>query len=220
MRRIQAKLVRYEKALSPLVINHQGQFPAVTITYNLAPDITLERAQGAIRQAIAELYLPDTLLPKVDIASIGACAFFMEAFDSTAIVQVLPQMGRDFSVSPVELSLGLTVYMLTTASMTTTIGWMCDRWGARAVFCVALVLFGAGGAWRHVDARTSPSVSAPDRRLCDSRGARPGNAATPAAGDTRRWDTAGSAAAAARPTADRPSGLAAPLRPVDAGPLD
>src|SRR4051794_3464071 len=52
---------RVEKALSPLVINHQGQFPAVTITYNLAPDVTLERGQAAIRQAIAELHLPDSL---------------------------------------------------------------------------------------------------------------------------------------------------------------
>jgi multidrug efflux pump len=54
-------VARVEKALSPLVINHQGQFPAVTITYNLAPDVTLERAQAAIRQAIAELHLPDSL---------------------------------------------------------------------------------------------------------------------------------------------------------------
>ena len=54
-------VARVEKALSPLVINHQGQFPAVTITYNLAPDVTLERAQQAIGQAIAELHLPDSL---------------------------------------------------------------------------------------------------------------------------------------------------------------
>ena len=54
-------VARVEKALSPLVINHQGQFPAVTITYNLAPEVTLERAQQAIRQAIAELHLPGSL---------------------------------------------------------------------------------------------------------------------------------------------------------------
>src|SRR5439155_4652547 len=52
---------RVEKALSPLVINHQGQFPAVTITYNLAPEVTLDRAQGALDKAIAELHLPDSL---------------------------------------------------------------------------------------------------------------------------------------------------------------
>jgi multidrug efflux pump len=56
-----SSVARVEKALSPLVINHQGQFPAVTITYNLAPNVTLEQAQNAIRQAIAEMHLPDSL---------------------------------------------------------------------------------------------------------------------------------------------------------------
>ena len=56
-----SSVARVEKALSPLVINHQGQFPAVTITYNLAPDVTLERGQQALRQAIAEMHLPDSL---------------------------------------------------------------------------------------------------------------------------------------------------------------
>jgi multidrug efflux pump len=54
-------VARIEKGLSPLVINHQGQFPAVTITYNLAPNVTLEQAQRAIDRAVAELHLPDTL---------------------------------------------------------------------------------------------------------------------------------------------------------------
>ena len=54
-------VARIEKSLAPLVINHQGQFPAVTITYNLAPDVTLERASAAIERAVAGLHLPDTL---------------------------------------------------------------------------------------------------------------------------------------------------------------
>ena len=33
-------VARVEKGLSPLVINHQGQYPAVTITYNLAPNVS------------------------------------------------------------------------------------------------------------------------------------------------------------------------------------
>jgi multidrug efflux pump len=56
-----SSLAKIEKGLAPLVINHQGQFPAVTITYNLTPDVTLERASAAIERAIAELHLPDTL---------------------------------------------------------------------------------------------------------------------------------------------------------------
>ncbi|MBI3434600.1 MAG: efflux RND transporter permease subunit [Proteobacteria bacterium] len=54
-------VTRVERSTSPLVINHQGQFPAVTITYNLAPDVAIEAASDAIAQAVAEMHLPDTL---------------------------------------------------------------------------------------------------------------------------------------------------------------
>ena len=54
-------LIRVDKGLAPLVVNHQGPFPAVTITYNLKPDTTLDEATQAIRQAIAELRMPDAI---------------------------------------------------------------------------------------------------------------------------------------------------------------
>jgi hydrophobe/amphiphile efflux-1 (HAE1) family protein len=54
-------VARIEKTLAPLVINHQGQFPAVTITYNLAPNVTIEAASRAIDKAAAELHMPDTI---------------------------------------------------------------------------------------------------------------------------------------------------------------
>ena len=54
-------VARVEKGIAPLVVNHQGQFPAVTITYNLAPDLPIETATQAIQQAVTELHLPDTL---------------------------------------------------------------------------------------------------------------------------------------------------------------
>ncbi len=54
-------IAHVERTIAPLVVNHQGSFPAATITYNLAPDMPLEVASSAIRQAVAELHLPDTL---------------------------------------------------------------------------------------------------------------------------------------------------------------
>lgn len=54
-------LAHFERSLSPLVINHQGQFPAVTISYDLAPGTSIEQASDAILQAVAELHIPDTL---------------------------------------------------------------------------------------------------------------------------------------------------------------
>ena len=54
-------VIRIERGLAPLVINHQGQFPAVTISFSLAPDVTIEQATRAVDRAVAELQVPDTL---------------------------------------------------------------------------------------------------------------------------------------------------------------
>src|ERR1700674_2714630 len=44
-----------------LSINHQGQFPAVTLSFNLAPNIVLSQAVQAIRQAETDLGMPASL---------------------------------------------------------------------------------------------------------------------------------------------------------------
>jgi multidrug efflux pump len=43
------------------VINHQGQFPSATVSFSLAPDVTIDEATQAVDRAVAELHLPDTL---------------------------------------------------------------------------------------------------------------------------------------------------------------
>jgi len=54
-------VARIERGLSPLVVNHQGQFPSVTISYNIAPNAKLEDVTNAITQAVAELHMPDII---------------------------------------------------------------------------------------------------------------------------------------------------------------
>jgi hydrophobe/amphiphile efflux-1 (HAE1) family protein len=56
-----SSVVQFEKGLAPLVINHQGQFPSITVTYNLEDGTTLQQAQAAIQTAIGELRMPDTI---------------------------------------------------------------------------------------------------------------------------------------------------------------
>ncbi|MGE3065093.1 MAG: efflux RND transporter permease subunit [Hyphomicrobiaceae bacterium] len=56
-----SSVTNYTKGLAPLVVNHQGQFPSVTVSYNLAPGIGLEEAQARIQRAVAELHMPDTI---------------------------------------------------------------------------------------------------------------------------------------------------------------
>jgi multidrug efflux pump len=46
---------------APLSINHQGQFPVVTVSFNLAPGVSLGRAVDAIETAKQELALPASL---------------------------------------------------------------------------------------------------------------------------------------------------------------
>ena len=50
-----------ERGTAPLVVNHQGQFPAVTITYNLSEGMKLEAATAAIENAVAEMHLPEAI---------------------------------------------------------------------------------------------------------------------------------------------------------------
>ncbi len=48
----------FEPETAPLALNHQGQFPAVTISFNLAPNASLGGAVKAIQQAEADIGLP------------------------------------------------------------------------------------------------------------------------------------------------------------------
>jgi multidrug efflux pump len=54
-------VARIERGIAPLVVNHQGQFPSVTITYNIAPGTTIEDATAALERAAADMHIPDTV---------------------------------------------------------------------------------------------------------------------------------------------------------------
>jgi multidrug efflux pump len=54
-------LTRVETSTTPLAVNHQGQFPVVTISFNLAPGISLGEAVRAIDEAKQELGLPTSM---------------------------------------------------------------------------------------------------------------------------------------------------------------
>ena len=51
-------LARIERGYMPLVVNHQGVLPAITISYNIAPGATLDAATKAIEKSIEEMNLP------------------------------------------------------------------------------------------------------------------------------------------------------------------
>ena len=51
-------VTRYEPANTILSVNHQGQFPAVTLSFNMAPGASLGQAVSAVDQAMHDIGLP------------------------------------------------------------------------------------------------------------------------------------------------------------------
>jgi EmrB/QacA subfamily drug resistance transporter len=82
--------------------------------------------------------------PAILTAFIIATALFMENMDGTVIATSLPAIALDLHEDPIVLKLALTSYMLTLAVFIPASGWVADRFGARTVFCTAIVIFTLG----------------------------------------------------------------------------
>jgi multidrug efflux pump len=54
-------LTQYAPATAPLTVNHQGQFPAITLSFNLAPGKALGDAVTAIDEAKKKINMPETI---------------------------------------------------------------------------------------------------------------------------------------------------------------
>jgi len=54
-------IAHYETQRTALQVNHQGQYPAITITFNLAPNVALGDAVTALEKAQADMGMPSTV---------------------------------------------------------------------------------------------------------------------------------------------------------------
>ncbi len=50
--------VKLERSIGPLTVNHTGQLPSVTISFNLQPGVALSQAVSSIEKAVRDLNLP------------------------------------------------------------------------------------------------------------------------------------------------------------------
>jgi multidrug efflux pump len=73
-----SSLVSVSKRLAPLSIDHLGQFPATTVSFNLAPGAALGDAVNAIHQAETEIHMP----PSVMTTFQGAALAFQATLDN------------------------------------------------------------------------------------------------------------------------------------------
>ena len=75
------------------------------------------------------------------MAVIIASANFMGGLDATVVLTALPQMARSFGIRPVDLSIGVTVYLLLQAVLLPISSWVADRFGPRNVLVFAILGF-------------------------------------------------------------------------------
>ena len=53
----------YESSMTSLAVAHQGQFPAITFSFNLAPNVPLGDAVAAVQKAVSTMVVPATIHP-------------------------------------------------------------------------------------------------------------------------------------------------------------
>jgi HAE1 family hydrophobic/amphiphilic exporter-1 len=79
-----SELVTQQTTVSPLSVNHQGQFPSVTISFNLKGNAPLGPAVSAIQREMAELHVP----PSISASFQGNAQAFQSSLSSTPILIV------------------------------------------------------------------------------------------------------------------------------------
>jgi EmrB/QacA subfamily drug resistance transporter len=97
--------------------------------------------------AMHDLSKAETPLPlRILVPLIVACALFMENLDATVLSTALPAIAKDLHEDPIQLKLALTSYLLTLAVFIPASGWFADRFGARLIFRLAIIIFAIGSA--------------------------------------------------------------------------
>jgi len=77
-----AAFTHYEPSNTPLAVNHQGQVPSVTISFNLAPGVSLGEATQAIADAERTIGFP----PTIEASFQGTAAAFQDSLSSEPIL--------------------------------------------------------------------------------------------------------------------------------------
>jgi len=83
-----SSIASVKRTVGPLAINHQGQLQAITLSFNLAPDVPLGTATAAIDQMGQEMKLPAAIITKYG----GDAAVFQDS-QSSQLILILAALG-------------------------------------------------------------------------------------------------------------------------------
>lgn len=77
-----AAFAHFENTATPLTVNHQGQFAATTLSFNLPPNVSLSQATGAIDRIMQRIGMPAGLQGSFQ----GTAKAFMDSLESQPIL--------------------------------------------------------------------------------------------------------------------------------------
>jgi hydrophobe/amphiphile efflux-1 (HAE1) family protein len=77
-----SSFAHFTSKVEPLSVNHQGQFPAVTLSFNLTPGVSLGQAVDKIQAMMTQLRVPQTL----DASFQGTAQAFQASLSSTPLL--------------------------------------------------------------------------------------------------------------------------------------
>ncbi|MGE5095588.1 MAG: efflux RND transporter permease subunit, partial [Betaproteobacteria bacterium] len=77
-----SSLARYETTLAPLSVNHQGQFAAATVSFNLAPGVAMSQAADIVRDTMARIGVPTGIYASFE----GTARIFQQGLENQPIL--------------------------------------------------------------------------------------------------------------------------------------
>ena len=83
-----SSLATFTRTVGPTAVNHQGQIPAVTISFNLAPDVFLGDATKKIEEYTKQIDLPPSI-----ITSYGGDAAVFKSNQSGQLILIFSALG-------------------------------------------------------------------------------------------------------------------------------
>ena len=80
------------------------------------------------------------------IPAIIGSAMLMQTLNATVISNALPTMAKALDEDPLRLNLAITMFLLASAVFLPISGWVADKFGAKRIFMIAMVLFALSSA--------------------------------------------------------------------------
>lgn len=84
---------------------------------------------------------PDNSIAIRLVPFIVGCALFMQMLDSSVVAMALPMMAETFNTTAVRMNIIITAYLVAVAIFVPVCGWTADRFGAKRIFLLAIILF-------------------------------------------------------------------------------